>query len=229
MQIRFFAFLIFCAVSINAHSSTIFFAESGNAITNDDAFQAAVNNSFFVQDFDSFANNAQLTSFSIGPVTATVTNSGQPIIDSYVFQSGAFTSPHSIYNKALVAFSNVTGDQFTLEFSEAVLGFGFWLFDDGNSSIDSYRLSANGGVSSIIDANPGLGGHIIEGFLGVVDTAGITSITVQSANGFGSFEVDNLQLATMPVPEPSILALIGLGLVGLGFSRRLRNQAKNQL
>jgi hypothetical protein len=52
------------------------------------------------------------------------------------------------------------------------------------------------------------------------DTMRITDITPSSTQG-GGFDIDSVSVTA--VPEPSIIALFGLGLVGLGFARRRRS------
>jgi hypothetical protein len=59
---------------------------------------------------------------------------------------------------------------------------------------------------------------------------GINTLTVEVTNGFDfvtdadagpmALRFDDLKLTANAVPEPSIIALFGLGLVGLGFARR---------
>ena len=50
---------------------------------------------------------------------------------------------------------------------------------------------------------------------------GLSSINFQ---GFGGASYDNIVLNEASVPEPTTLALLGLGIFGLGFSRRKRLQ-----
>lgn len=61
----------------------------------------------------------------------------------------------------------------------------------------------------------------------LIFTAGATptEITFLGRNDIGAFNLDNISLDLAPVPEPSTLLLLGLGLLGAGFLRK-RTQRK---
>jgi hypothetical protein len=63
--------------------------------------------------------------------------------------------------------------------------------------------------------------------VGWTDNSGFSSLRVAAndpnINAFGEFQtiaIDDLDISTASVPEPSTLALLSLGLAGLGFKRR---------
>ena len=67
------------------------------------------------------------------------------------------------------------------------------------------------------------------GLIPIWDLTGKSGQLLFALNSVGeanaSFEIANLQIITASVPEPSTLALLGLGLVALGFSRRRKKTA----
>lgn len=76
--------------------------------------------------------------------------------------------------------------------------------------------------NSIIDFSSYLSGAG-DGFLGIIDSDGFTSLTFGTENpsAFGEFfSLDNVNVATASVPEPTILGLLAIGLFGIGFARR---------
>lgn len=93
----------------------------------------------------------------------------------------------------------------------------FEAFDGANNSLGIIGPSALG---------DGLfGGQTAEDrFFGITSASGIGSIRITSANST-DWEMDHLQYGLAPsaptaVPEPGMLALLGIGLMGIGIMRR---------
>ena len=114
----------------------------------------------------------------------------------------------------------------TYKFSEAVYGFGLWIFDDDYRYPDSFQMTVNGQQSSVLDSAVGVYGYgssRVEGFLGVADEEGIWEVTVSNLGRGRFFEMDYLQIAPLSniasVPEPGSLLMVLLGLLGLSGRR----------
>lgn len=137
---------------------------------------------------------------------------GVNFVGAFIAQSSCVaTITSACSNSSNGSLSSVYSFQFTNNVSEAALEL---ITNPGNTTFSAF-----------------LGGILVESFIaatnrdGVVDDYyGFTGIvfdeikyTISAQNS--NFNLDNLQFSTA-VPEPSILALFGLGLLGLGFARR---------
>ena len=140
-----------------------------------------------------------------------------------------FSSPEAS-NSALVVWSSnaltdagsTTAANFvgplTLDFSADVNAFSLEFLSSGNQQTIELYDSLNTLIDSVSSPTSG-------GFFGVTSDTGISSATIINglfANGTPDrFFIDNLRAnASANVPEPASIALMGLGLAALGFSRR---------
>lgn len=222
-------------VGLPAQAATVFFVESNsfNVVddTRDQAFQTAVGNQFSELDLDAIPNAALVDALAVDGITIDIGLGGSPAGSVEIFQGayaaggGAFGT---VQTSALLnrAPGVGTSDTMTFAFSEPVRGFGAWIFDDlGPTSPETtFTLSATevGGATSIsAPINGGNGGNFfVEGFLAVTSDVGLESVSIVSSNGNDFFEVDHLQIATVPLPAAAWL--FGGALLGLVSVKRRR-------
>lgn len=126
---------------------------------------------------------------------------------------------------------------FTVTFSQPVAAFGFFGVDIGDFGgqlslvITTEDGEEAGVVPHTLGASASTGGSVI--FFGIIAELGdslITSVEFTSSSGDGDkFAFDDFTVASpeqiIEVPEPSTIALFGLGLIGLGVGLRRRRRS----
>lgn len=168
--------------------------------------------------------------FSGGPINVTpnITWSSTTSHSVFGYSNGYGFSSNGFWTKGLsMVGSNSPGDTMTFSFLAPVAGFGGFLnyapnsgstpiistFDATHTLIESTKLTFRTDRST----NSGE-------FLGFLDAnADISSFTLQGSYIGGA----NFNVVNATVPEPTSIALLGLGLLGFAASRRKASKSKN--
>lgn len=215
------AFLVSMLLTATASAAPTFFLSPGNDPTGDLAFQAQLDG-FAEEDFEEFRDELIYSMNIDGIVVSFAVPDGVPRALSAAF--GQWGEYGTIWETALfscpeVFFCGPSPASMVLYFSEPIAGFGTWIWEDDTSAFDSYQMFVNGVTSPSLDADPGAT-YGVEGFLGVTDPDGFTSLRIDTTSTGRSFALDHIQIARTLVPLPPALWLFGSAVLGLAVSAR---------
>lgn len=193
---------------------------TGDPVTARANFLSALSGGVGNEDFEGESGSGPLSlSFpgSTGSITATLAGSGN--IQSSP-GAGRFATSGTNYWES-------TG-VFTISFSSAISAFGFYATDIGDFN-GQVTLTTAGGLAQVINIGNtlnGPNGSLL--FYGFTDTTNAyTSIAFGNTNaGTDFFGFDDMVIGDLgqiiAVPEPGMLGLMAIGLLGAGFASKRR-------
>ncbi|MCF8474117.1 MAG: PEP-CTERM sorting domain-containing protein [Emcibacter sp.] len=161
-----------------------------------------------VIDFEGGASNS--ATLTLGNVTF----SG----DANIIVDGDYAGNYNTRGRYHITNYGDVPTMFRFDFATAVDAFGF-LF--GASDVDWYlsAYDANG-LLETLTVNPVHGSNAGD-YFGIAQS-GMTYATLTISDYVDYVFIDNFTYATSDVPEPAPVALLGLGLLGLGLARKRR-------
>ncbi len=190
-------------LSTNGNASLMFFSDRTT-------WESALGGTIGTEDFNAvtpFAMSAGSNSAGQLDIVLTNLTSSFNSIDN---GAGILNIDGTTYYKG----SATSAENIVIQLSQAVLGFGADFRSTHSASgltleIDSIMAE----FTTLLPSGDG------DGFLGVISTNAFSSVRLFDASQNESFGLDNVSFGGS-VPEPTTLALMGLGLAGIGWKRR---------
>jgi hypothetical protein len=184
-------------------------AQAAVIYTNEAAFVAASGGGL---SFESFENPSSVTATSVTVADATLTCSASVYCPSFFGVRTGFATG----GVQTVYFA--TPSSVTITFNSPITDFGIDIIGAGTQGATDISIDYVNGSSVLYTGYTGGSNDAL--FAGVIDTTPFSSVTLSATAPNDGIDLDRMQYKVASVPEPASLTLLGLGLAGLGFSRR---------